>query len=330
MNALLPAALVVLGALPSAPPGGSWVVDLTQSVDATTLAAVNAIAQRIDDERLGQLGILVLPSTEGQRSRAYATDVFNHWGIGHAGINNGVLVMIAVDDRKAELVVGKKRPLTQAQTDRIMRSAIVANLKKGQLSQGLLQAATEIEGELRQGPKGSDPIDGSLAAVLGLFCSGSVFVVGMSWLLWWNRRGKRTCQRCRQPMRRLNELDDDASLSVGQRKEEELGSVAYDVWRCEACAETRVERYTAYLSAACACAQCQQVTAKRTTRLLVAATRRAPGLVKDTLSCSYCNYQSDAEREILFGQDLDGSSSDSSSSGFGGGSSSGDGSSGSW
>jgi uncharacterized protein len=106
----------------AAPPKGHWGSDETGRVLGPTLAAFDAIAQELDQSGRGQLGLAVVGSTAGAPPRAFAAQVFNAWGIGHGGHNDGVLLFLALDDRKAEIVLGDGFPAgTSSLADRVMR-----------------------------------------------------------------------------------------------------------------------------------------------------------------------------------------------------------------
>jgi uncharacterized membrane protein YgcG len=130
------------------PAGGTFVADRTGTLRADTVAQLEALARSLDESGRGQLGVLVLRTTEGVAPRRFATDVFNAWGIGHEGRDDGVLLFLALDDRKAELIVGTKEPLVKRQTDAIMANDIVANMKRRDPDGALLAAARSVVREL--------------------------------------------------------------------------------------------------------------------------------------------------------------------------------------
>src|SRR4051794_2236323 len=92
----------------SAPPRGHWAVDETGRLSAQALAAFDAAAQALDDSGEGQLGLAVVRKVGGPFPRARATELFNQWHVGHAGRNDGVLLFLALDDHKAEIVLGDR------------------------------------------------------------------------------------------------------------------------------------------------------------------------------------------------------------------------------
>jgi uncharacterized protein len=101
----LPASGTTVDAIPRPPPG-SWSVDMTGTLRPKTLAKVNRLGTQLDASGQGQLAVVVVGSTEGVPPRAFATGLFNHWGIGHAKRSDGVLLFVALDDQKAEIILG--------------------------------------------------------------------------------------------------------------------------------------------------------------------------------------------------------------------------------
>lgn len=126
------------------PPRGHWVVDATNRVAAATIRQLDALAAGLDASGAGQLGVLVVETTNGVAPRSYATRVFNEWGIGHGGINDGLMLFIALKDRKSEIVLGSNCKVTSSQTDVVTRDDVVANFKRGQVDEGLLAAANSL------------------------------------------------------------------------------------------------------------------------------------------------------------------------------------------
>ncbi|MBK7857283.1 MAG: TPM domain-containing protein [Archangiaceae bacterium] len=132
----------------AAPPKGHWSDDATHRLSGDTLRAFDAVAQKLDDSGLGQLGLLVVSSTHGEQPRAFATAAFDQWHLGHPGRGDGLLLFFALDDRKSEIIFGRGYPQgTSLTTDRIMRDDVVAHMKQGRLDDAVLHATASL-GEL--------------------------------------------------------------------------------------------------------------------------------------------------------------------------------------
>lgn len=163
---------------------------------------------------------------------------------------------------------------------------------------------------------------------------GFTGLVGLVSLRGWMRRRPRRCEKCDNLRHKLNEQTDDPHLNPGQRMEEQLGSVDYDVWWCGRCNDAMVLRYGAIFTRYGHCEGCGHKTATSTSNTLVEATYSHGGTVEVTERCASCPHVNTYTRytaQLTRSDDSSSSSySSSSSSSFGGGSSSGSGSSGSW
>jgi uncharacterized protein len=60
----------------------------------------------IDDSSSNQIAVVILPSLDGNPIEEYATKLFRTWGIGNKKTNNGILLLIAVQDKKIRIEVG--------------------------------------------------------------------------------------------------------------------------------------------------------------------------------------------------------------------------------
>ncbi|RKG76991.1 TPM domain-containing protein [Corallococcus exercitus] len=358
-----PALGVTVNAVPL-PAKGTWTVDLTPTHVLTpeVRAEVDQLANALNDQGLGQLMVVMVGTTSPRPSREFALALFNRWGIGHAGRDDGALLFIAYSDRKAEIILGDgiDEPADQEASDAVMAQAIVPAFKRKDPNEAVRGGAqglkeliensrlnnpsadipstdADLEGQapaseasvsITQAPasmtesSSSEPNLGFFAGATGVV--GAVGLAGSAWL----RRRPRKCRTCGNLRARLGEAQDDAHLDPGQRREESLGSVDYDVWWCESCEDGTVERYGRFFSSFKRCTRCRYVTGKQTSRTLRSATYDHGGEVEVTVRCGHCDYVTTSRHSTP--RRTRPSSSSSSRSSSGGGRSSGGGSSGSW
>lgn len=142
----------------------------------------------------------------------------------------------------------------------------------------------------------------------------------------------------------LSEVEDDAHLDEGQRAEERVGSVDYEVLICAGCQASRTLRHGKWFSGYSKCSSCSYKTLKSTSTTTVHATYDHGGQVRVDESCANCNYRNTytkytsaltrpSESSSSSSSSYSSSSSSyssSSSSGYSGGSSSGGGAGSSW
>lgn len=157
------------------------------------------------------------------------------------------------------------------------------------------------------------------------------------------RKRRRMCFECTPPrlMNVLDERADDAHLDEGQRAEERVRSVDYEVLVCPGCQASKTLRHGKWFSGYGQCSGCLYQTMTSSSTTLVEATYSHGGEVEVRESCAHCSHVATHVRftaqlvESSSSSSSDSSSSSSSSysssdSGFSGGSSDGGGAGSSW
>ncbi|MFO0584206.1 MAG: TPM domain-containing protein [Anaeromyxobacter sp.] len=93
-----------------------------------------------------QLQYLVVPTTGGEAIEAFSMRVAEAWKLGTRDRDDGVLVVVAVQDRAVRIEVGGgiEGALTDAQSSRIIRNAIVPAFREGRYGDGLFDAGHQI------------------------------------------------------------------------------------------------------------------------------------------------------------------------------------------
>ena len=82
------------------------VTDQAGVLSAEQLQALEAKLVAIDDSSSNQIAVVILSSLDGQPKEEYATKLFRDWGIGNKKTNNGVLLLVAIQDRQIRIEVG--------------------------------------------------------------------------------------------------------------------------------------------------------------------------------------------------------------------------------
>jgi uncharacterized protein len=103
-----------------------------------------------------QLQYLLVKTLDGEPVEDYSMRVAEAWKLGTKGKDDGVLVVVAVKDRKVRIEVGGglEGGLTDAQSGRIIRTAIVPAFREGRYGEGLQAAGQQILGALGAMPPG--------------------------------------------------------------------------------------------------------------------------------------------------------------------------------
>jgi len=331
----------------------SAVLDATGTLGIADVGTIDSMASRARAE--GDLVVVVIDSVSGAVPRTFTTQLFNRWGIDNRQRNRGVMLLVALRDRKAEIVIGDGYPdAVTSVTDRIMSQIVVARFKAGRPRDAIVEGARAIVDQviLRSAAAAVQPaapppppvpayaaqtaavaeeplfvraMDGAIDNPLPVGGGIGGLVAGGALLRRYLRNRPRQCRQCGTMMARMDEAADDKHLTSGEKAEERVGSVDYDIWACQ-CGQTMKLRYGSMFSGYGTCEGCQAKTLKVTTTTLVSATTSSEGRARVDESCAHCKYSHSYERSIPRVQERSSSSSSSSS----GGSSSGRGSSGSW
>ena len=142
------------------PPLTGPVVDeagLLSAADSRRIEALSRGAWEQPEERRVQLQYLVVRSLEGEDIEGFATRAFEAYKLGDRGRDNGVLVVVASEDRRVRIETGygNEGALTDAQAGRIIRGTIAPAFREGRYGQGLLDAGVQILSALGALPEGS-------------------------------------------------------------------------------------------------------------------------------------------------------------------------------
>jgi uncharacterized protein len=132
--------------MPGKPNPPRLVNDYAHVLNAQQLAQLEAKLVEFDRTTSTQITIVTVPNLGGRDVSDYSLELFNHWGIGQGTKNNGVLLLAAIQDRKAWITVGKglEGVLTDAKSGHIFRNEIVPAFRDGRYYDGLANASDAI------------------------------------------------------------------------------------------------------------------------------------------------------------------------------------------
>jgi uncharacterized protein len=84
-----------------------YVNDFANVIDAQSTDRLNALCTELDQKTHAQVAIVTIQDLSGVPIEPYATSLFNKWGIGHKDDNRGVLILLALSDRKSRIEIGR-------------------------------------------------------------------------------------------------------------------------------------------------------------------------------------------------------------------------------
>jgi uncharacterized protein len=135
------------------PPLKQRVTDLTATLDAAQIHALDSRVAAFESAKGAQIAVLMLPTTQPETIDQFGIRVVEAWKLGRKGVDDGVLLLIAKDDRKLRIEVGYglEGVLNDATAKRIVAEIIAPHFKRGEfyagVDAGLAAIIKVVEGE---------------------------------------------------------------------------------------------------------------------------------------------------------------------------------------
>lgn len=169
--------------VPAAPPLERPIIDQTESLANED---IDRIAQLINAERQKksfQIGVLMISTLGSDDSlEEYSLKVARQWGIGDKKKSNGVLLLIAKNDRKMRIEVGNgmEGSLTDARASQIIRNTIAPKFRSGDYAGGVEAGVKRII-DVAEGRNLSDnDMDGeSIVSILFIVIFITIIVIAI-------------------------------------------------------------------------------------------------------------------------------------------------------
>ena len=122
---------------------------IVDNADLMDAAAEAALTQKLADfEKKGsdQIVVATVPSLDGEPIESYSNRLFRAWGLGQAGENNGILLVVAKNDRKMRIEVGYglEGTLTDLHSKLIIENTMVPAFRAGDFAGGISRAVDDI------------------------------------------------------------------------------------------------------------------------------------------------------------------------------------------
>lgn len=162
----------------------SPVVDTTGTLDAASAGELESRALALQQRKGSQLQVLVVPTTRPEDIAQYAVRVYDQWRLGREGVDDGVLLVVAIDDRRVRIEVGYglEGAIPDATASRVIQEYLVPRFRAGDFAGGIAEASgvlvALIDGEplpepmVDQRPSGSG--GGWLAGLFAAFIVAQV------------------------------------------------------------------------------------------------------------------------------------------------------------
>ncbi len=127
-----------------------FVNDFANVLDDETEKEILAIGAQLQKDTAAQLVAVTVDTTDGQDVNEYALKLGREWGVGQKKENNGVILLVAVEDRKISIQVGYglEGRLNDSKTGRILDNYAVPYLKDNDFSTGIDKTYRALASEI--------------------------------------------------------------------------------------------------------------------------------------------------------------------------------------
>ena len=124
------------------------VTDLTSTLSSPQISALEAELSSFEQEKGSQVVVLIISTTDPETIESFGIRVAEEWQIGRGGVDDGVLLLIAKDDRKVRIEVGYglEGAIPDAYAKRIIENIIIPNFRQGQFYNGIENGVGAIIG----------------------------------------------------------------------------------------------------------------------------------------------------------------------------------------
>jgi uncharacterized protein len=122
------------------------VVDDAKLLSQADKDALDADLKALEDKSSDQLVVVTIPSLQGYAIEDYGYQLGRHWGIGTKPLNNGVLLIVAPNERKVRIEVGRglEPILTDALSKIIIENAILPRFRAGDYVAGIKDGVHDL------------------------------------------------------------------------------------------------------------------------------------------------------------------------------------------
>lgn len=122
------------------------VIDQTNTLTAAEIQQLSDQILTFEKAKGSQMSVLIVPNTGEETIEQYSMRVVEKWKLGRKGVDDGVLLLVAKDQRELRIEVGYglEGSLTDALANRIINEVIVPKFKAEEFAQGIQSGVTQM------------------------------------------------------------------------------------------------------------------------------------------------------------------------------------------
>lgn len=138
------------------------VTDLTSTLTPAQQAEIENTLYAFEQQKGSQVAVLIVPTTQPESIEQYSIRVASQWKLGRKGVDDGVLFLVAKNDRalRIEVGYGLEGALPDALCNRIIDGFVVPRFKEGDFFGGIREGVARIIGTIQGEPLPAPPSKG--------------------------------------------------------------------------------------------------------------------------------------------------------------------------
>lgn len=125
-----------------------YVNDYAGVLSSSEEKQINQLLSDLEKSTSAQVALLTVDNLQGYPLESFSIKVVDEWGLGQKDRDNGLLVLLAMDEKKVRIEVGYglEGSVTDLKSGYIIRNIILPEFRKGQFAQGLYNGVGAING----------------------------------------------------------------------------------------------------------------------------------------------------------------------------------------
>jgi len=197
--AVLPALFAPAFAEPAYPQLSGRVTDEAGLLTPEDKAEIEQTLADLEQTSTDQLAVVTVKSLQGYSIEDYGVGLGRKWGIGQKGKDNGVLLIVAPNDHKVRIEVGRRLEpfMTDTMSSLIIQNAILPKFRRGDFAGGIKDGVRDIKSvllgdaeEVKRRAAGGRTAQNDPSDMMNLF----IFLLIVAFIMWINYRQSQVMQ----------------------------------------------------------------------------------------------------------------------------------------
>jgi uncharacterized protein len=145
-----PGIIPAISAEPNYPNYSAYVNDYAGVLQSGIKTQTEDLITKVEKDTSCEIAVAIINSLEGISVEEYAVTLFEKWGVGKKKEDNGVLLLIAIEDRKLRIEVGYglEGTITDLEAGNIINNVITPKFKQNDYNSGVYDGVAAIANQI--------------------------------------------------------------------------------------------------------------------------------------------------------------------------------------